>query len=178
MRLTIRPVSLLLFAMLTLLCACAGVKPTPSTDPELAKRIEAYWALRVSRDLAESYRYETPDFRQKYKLTPYIAELSSGILHTAELGTLTVDGDRAKALMKVTYDVTDALLPGGGSVTRELIDHWQRIEGVWYHLYFPPKAEAAPGEGAQKTERSLWRLPGGNVFEPAPPATETDEKKR
>jgi hypothetical protein len=180
MRLKMRPNHFLFFlaGVLTLLCACAGLKPSPTdVDPELEQRVVAYWALRMSDDYAEAYAYESPEFRKKHKLTAYVAELSGGILQEAEVLRLTADGDRAKADMKVSYDLSDSLLPTPGRRTRAFADHWQRIEGQWYHLYYPPETEPLPTDAGQKPERTVFRLPGGGVFTGNPASAETEDKK-
>lgn len=129
--------------MAALLCACAGVQtePAPAADPlagdkaALLERAEAYWVLRIDKNLIELYEYEAPAYREKVDLQLYITAFGgSAETDCVVEGPVAIEDDIGTVVVRV-----GSFFPGLGSQAKPSKDYWQRVDGQWYHLRRPPR---------------------------------------
>ena len=124
-------------AMAVLLSACAGMQVDPAATDEqaLRERAEAYWKLRVEREMTQIYAFEAPHYREEVDLEDYIKIYGGAATTAAEVkGPITIEGDIGKVVV-----VTTAVFPTMGGRTSPRDDYWQRIDNQWYHLRHRPK---------------------------------------
>lgn len=105
----------------------------------LTARAKTYWQHRVKKAFAECYLMEAPEVREGITLTNYVMGLSGGIIWiAASPKSVYIDGDSGTVQIEMTYAMFGIYSPKGG-ITRIVPDYWKRVEGVWYHIYQPPK---------------------------------------
>ncbi|RJR19300.1 MAG: hypothetical protein C4582_10600 [Desulfobacteraceae bacterium] len=121
------------------LSACTGNALVRDDETALRGRAGIYWQHRVKKAFAECYLMETPEVREGITITNYVMGLSGGIIWiSASPKSISIDGDKATVQVEMTYAMFGMYTPKGG-ITRVVPDYWKRVDGVWYHLYQPPK---------------------------------------
>jgi len=126
-------------AMLILSFGCAGIQPGVDVESSLKKRVSAYWQHKINKEFSEAYLFESSDIREKVSLSNYI-EVSAGgtIWINADIQSVTINGDWADVVVKLTYAFMGFYSPKGG-ITRNIHDYWHLEDGTWYHHLKGPK---------------------------------------
>jgi hypothetical protein len=93
----------------------------------------------VNKAFAECYLMEAPDVRAGITLTNYVMGLSGGVIWiSASVKGVSIEGDRARVRLELTYSMMGMRGPKGG-ITSPVDDHWRRIDGQWFHIYSPSR---------------------------------------
>ena len=131
--------------------ACAGpgqkqaaIQPqqeaTQLKAASVQERAEAYWNYRTKGDFAQAYAIESPELRKGATLTNYIKGMGAGmVIRAFIIESLEEKGDIATIMMRINFYSMGAPKPKEG-ITRTVPDYWQRIDGVWYHIFRKPEA--------------------------------------
>jgi len=138
-------------AALLLAGACAHQQTGIDPESTLKARAAAYWEHRIKGELEEAYAFELPRIREDLTLTRYIKGLSSeGIrLRTATVRGVTVDDDQGTVLMEFNFRVMGMYTPREG-IPMKGNDHWEQVQGVWYHASMPPPGRRLPRDVPQE----------------------------
>jgi len=125
--------------MLLLIGACASRQPVMDTESSLKARVNAYWQHKIKGEFAEAYLLESSEIREKVTLTKYIEASAGGTIWLkADIQSVTINGDSATVLVKITYAFLGFYSPKEG-ITRNIRDYWHLEDGTWYHRLKRPK---------------------------------------
>jgi hypothetical protein len=132
-----------LFVAVALVGGCVGLPTTQSPDrPQaslsdeaiLLERAKAYWEARFTQDMQRAFSFEDPVRQKRLSLIQYIRMVGEpGQLYAVAVKRVTVQDDHAD--VEVEMHARPPLPPWNKQPLKTtLVDDWQKIEGVWYHV--------------------------------------------
>lgn len=116
--------------------ALAACSEPPPPEEIVAERAQARWDALIDSDVEASYRYESPGYRARNKVTDHAVRLSRRQVTWREAVVRGVEcgEDRCTAEVVVSYSADGA--PGvlsGMRGERPVEEVWIQIDGQWWH---------------------------------------------
>ena len=112
---------------------CSSSGPGEKAVLSLEESVESYWKARIERDLKTSYDFENPETKKKIPFTGYLGGSMLQYL-SYKVENIKAGENKAEATVSITYKLLAAEFIKH-PITAEFKDHWQKIEGRWYHKY-------------------------------------------
>ncbi len=139
----VRVVGAVLFVAFFL--GCAHPEQEGRGEARLLERANAYWQLKIKKEFADAYLYETPEVRKSVSLNNYILGSAGGVIWiSVKLKSASIEGDIGAVSMDMTYAMFGMPGPKGG-ITQPITECWKYTEGDWYHLPDCPKKKWGTG---------------------------------
>jgi len=108
-----------------------------SDEEVLREKIEQYWQLRITKNFAESYKYEYPVFKKKVDINTYVSSRSNpfAVYKEAtikEIKLIKPDLAEVDMVFKVELRFPPARKPIEVKIKRK--EKWVKVDGKWYHV--------------------------------------------
>lgn len=121
-------------ATAALMEGCATLRTSGGDEAVLLERAHAYWEARFAQDMARALSFEDPLRRNKLNLVSYIRMVGEPAkVYSVAVKGAKIAGDQADVEVEM---VSHLILPPWNKelLRTTLIDDWQRLDGVWYHV--------------------------------------------
>lgn len=124
--------TLALPAVAAWLAGCAAAPTAPRDErAALLERARAYWQAVRDGDWVAAWPYEAISRDPNWSLQSYLRRVGGIQFHAVQvLGVKQLEADRAIVEVDQKFDVPLARLRG---MSATILDHWIRIDGLWYH---------------------------------------------
>lgn len=128
-----------------LLSGCSGENQAPEpgpSEPDLAaleQRVEARWKHMVAKEFAETWQYETPNYRKNFPKSLYLGNFSYAVdWRLTGIDVVNYDADAAVAsvavrVMSEPAKRTSTASAELGAVPITFHEKWIFIDGEWWH---------------------------------------------
>ncbi len=119
-----------------------------ATEARLHERISTYWQAMQDKQYETAYALMDPFFRNKRDLKTYLSDKGRVLYHRYQIGTVTQQGNIAKAMVEIDASVPEFKAPSGKIISQPLktiplVQTWLFVNEDWYLEYYDSVAEAA-----------------------------------
>ncbi len=120
---------------LFLLTHCAAKTQTQKVDEKevLTKRVQKYWQLQIDGMFDQSYQFEIPAYRERFKIRDYMAKFNIAKYTDAKVLDVQVNGEEGNVKLSVTYKLPIRKLAKIDNV-RGVDEIWAKVDNIWYHV--------------------------------------------
>jgi hypothetical protein len=126
---------ILALGALFLLTHCAAKTQTQKVDEKevLTKRVQKYWQLQIDGMFDQSYQFEIPGYRERFKIGDYMAKFKIARYTDAKVLDVQVNGEEGNVRLSVTYKLAIQKLAKIDNV-RGVDENWAKVDSIWYHI--------------------------------------------
>jgi hypothetical protein len=126
---------ILALGALFLLTHCAAQTQIQKVDEKevLTKRVQKYWQLQIDGLFDQSYQFEVPAYRERFKIGDYMAKFKIARYTDAKVLDVKVDGEQGMVKLSVAYKLAIQKLAKIDNV-RGVDENWVKVDDIWYHV--------------------------------------------
>lgn len=124
-------VPLLMLALVGVLSGCAHLRHQSSEDA-VRQRSDAFWAARMSNDVAKAYQYTSPSYRQINDVERFRRDYAGiPMVNRREIASVHCNEEQARCVLKQKFEAALPMMKG--TLVPVYADEiWVREDGQWW----------------------------------------------